>query len=42
MADERILIVEDDAIITAHLVSSLTKWGYNVLGMVASGYSIKD
>ena len=37
MADERILIVEDDAIIAAHLKRLLTNLGYNVFGMVASG-----
>ncbi len=37
MSDERILVVEDDAIIAVHLKKLLMNLGYDVLGTVASG-----
>ena len=37
MADEKVLIVEDDAIIGLHIRSSLKRMGYVVLGVLATG-----
>jgi diguanylate cyclase (GGDEF)-like protein/PAS domain S-box-containing protein len=37
MAGEKVLIVEDDAIIGLHIRSSLKRMGYSVLGVVSTG-----
>lgn len=37
MANEKVLIVEDDAIIGLHIQSSLKRMGYSVLGVALSG-----
>ena len=33
----RILIVEDDAVLVAELQETLTQWGYEVIGLAATG-----
>ena len=40
MAEQKILVVEDDPLIAADIVSTLTNFGYQVLGPLADGESV--